>query len=154
MKNAFYICSHVICENCNVLVELPMTFVYDGIITKKIIEHTLGKKRAYNNLYNPKTGGEVNLTPCGFSKIVSSKERVKPWFFVTFTIILRHTFPENFIEFSQVVQKIWRNSQSILGNFLQFSSIIWIFWHYLVTKKPMMSGYNRWCQHFFTFNIL
>ena len=59
---------------------------------------------------NPKTagGGGVNLipTPCGFSKNVSSKEREKPWFFVTFNIILRQIFPEKFIEFPQVVQKI------------------------------------------------
>ena len=33
-------------------------------------------------------------------------EGVKPWFFVTFNIILKHIFPENFIEFPQVVQKI------------------------------------------------
>ena len=46
------------------------------------------------------------LNPNDFSKIVSSKEREKPWFFVTFNIILRHIFPENFIEFPQVVQKI------------------------------------------------
>ena len=44
--------------------------------------------------------------PCGFSKNVSSKERVKPWFFMTFNIIIRHTFPENFIEILQVVQKL------------------------------------------------
>ena len=44
--------------------------------------------------------------PCGFSKNVSSKERVKPWFFMTFKIILKHIFPESFIEFPQVVQKI------------------------------------------------
>ena len=78
------------------------------------------------------------LPPCGFSKSVFSKEREKPWFFVTFNIILRHIFPENFIEFPQVVQKIWRNSLSILANFHQFSSIFWIFWifwHYLLTKK-------------------
>ena len=37
---------------------------------------------------------------------VSSKGRKKPWFFVTFNIIIRHVFPENFIEFLQVVQKI------------------------------------------------
>ena len=42
-------------------------------------------------------------SPCGFSKNVSSKERVKPWFSVTFTIILKHIFPENFIEFPQAV---------------------------------------------------
>ena len=54
----------------------------------------------------------VNLTtpppppPYGFSENVSSKERVKTWFFVTFNIILRDIFPEKFIEFPQVVQKI------------------------------------------------
>ena len=29
-----------------------------------------------------------------------------PVFFVTFNIILKHIFPENFIEISQVVQKV------------------------------------------------
>ena len=101
--------------------------------------------------------GGINLTPpppCGFSKNVSSIERVKAWFFVTFNIILGYIFPENFLEFPQVVQKILRNSQWILANFHQFSSIFSIFWHYLVTKKLITSPYNRWCQHFFTFNIL
>ena len=41
-----------------------------------------------------------------FSKNISSKERVKPCFFVTFNIISKHIFPENFMEFPQVVQKI------------------------------------------------
>ena len=41
-----------------------------------------------------------------FPRNVSSKERVKPWLFVTFDIILRHIFPENFIEFPEVAQKI------------------------------------------------
>ena len=49
----------------------------------------------------------VNLTlpphPYGFSKNVSSKERVKLWFFVTFDIIISHIFPENFIEIPQLV---------------------------------------------------
>ena len=43
---------------------------------------------------------------CGISKSVSSKESEKPWFFVTFNIILRHIFHKNFIEFPKVVQKI------------------------------------------------
>ena len=58
--------------------------------------------------FNSKTVG-VKLTPtlpCGFSNIVSSKERVKPWFFETFNIIISNIFPENFIEILQVVQKI------------------------------------------------
>ena len=51
-------------------------------------------------------GGGVSLTAlCGFPKNVSSKERIKPWFFVTFNIIISHIFPENFIEIPQVVQK-------------------------------------------------
>ena len=45
-------------------------------------------------------------TPCGFSKKVSSKRRVKPWLFVTFNIIISHIFPKIFIEIPQVVQKI------------------------------------------------
>ena len=41
--------------------------------------------------------------PVVFRKNVSSKERVKPCFFMTFNIIIRHIFPENFIEIPQVV---------------------------------------------------
>ena len=65
--------------------------------------------------------------PCAFSKNVSSKERVKPWFFVNFNIIISYIFPENFIEIPHVVQKIWRISLSILANFInfhQFSGIL------------------------------
>ena len=54
-----------------------------------------------NSSVNPKPARQIN-----FSKNISSKERVKPWFFVTFNIILRHIFPENSIEFPQVIQKI------------------------------------------------
>ena len=101
---------------------------------------------------NPKTaGGSIWPPPCGFSKNVSSEKRVKRWFFVAFNIILKYIFPENFIEFPQ---KIWRHSLSILAIFINFSRFFWIFWHYLVTLKLMMSAYNRWCQHFFTFSIL
>ena len=56
-------------------------------------------------------GGQFNPptptpTPVVFLKNVSSIERVEPCFFVTFNIILKHVFPENFIEFTQVVQEI------------------------------------------------
>ena len=68
--------------------------------------------------------GRIDLTlkchPCGFSKNVSSKERVKLWFFVTFHIIMNHIFSENFIEIPQVVQKLWRFSPSILAIFINF----------------------------------
>ena len=48
-------------------------------------------------------GSQFDPSPCGFSKNVSSKERVKPWFFVTFCIIISHIFPGNFIEIPEVV---------------------------------------------------
>ena len=69
-----------------------------------------------NILLNPKTAGREGEwggqfePPCGFSNNVSSKERVKRWFFGTFNIIISHIFPENFIEIPQVVQKLWRIS--------------------------------------------
>ena len=76
-------------------------------------------------LFNPKAaGGEGGSlwppNPCGFSKNVSSKDGVKPWFFVTFNIFISHIFPENFIEIPQVVQKIWTISMSILAIFIDF----------------------------------
>ena len=51
-------------------------------------------------------GGRQFDQPCRFSKNVSSNERLKPWFFVTFSIISRNILPKNFIEFCQFVQKI------------------------------------------------
>ena len=62
-------------------------------------------------------GGSIWSPLCDFSKNVSPKDRVEPWLFVTFNIILKDIFPENFIEFLQVVQKIWKNSLSILAIF-------------------------------------
>ena len=44
--------------------------------------------------------------PCGFSKNVSSRERVESRFFVTSNISISHIFPEDFVEIPQVVQKI------------------------------------------------
>ena len=97
------------------------------------------------SLLIPKRLGEgVYLTPhCRLSKNVSSREEGKPCFIMTFNIILSHIFPENFIEIPHPVQKIWR----------LFSTIFWIFWDLLVTKKLMTSAYNKWYQHFFTFNL-
>ena len=58
------------------------------------------------NLFNPKTAGGEFDPPCGFAKNVSSKERVKPWSFVTFNMIISHIFQEKFIETSEVVRKL------------------------------------------------
>ena len=69
---------------------------------------------------NHQMAGEgVSLTPpYSFSKNISSKERVKPWFFVTFDITIRHIFPENFIEIPQVVQKLRKIFLPILDIFI------------------------------------
>ena len=86
-------------------------------------------------------GGGSIWPPCGFSENVSSKERVKPWFFVTFNIILKHIISEIFIEFGQVVQKIWRNSLTILAVLINFPRFFGFFditllqrnWRQLIT---------------------
>ena len=92
-------------------------------------------------------GREVNLTTClwFFEKCIFCRERE--------TLVFCDFYWNLFIEFSQLVQRIWRNSLLILTNFHQFSSVSWIFWHCLVTKTLMMSTYNRWYQNFFIFNI-
>ena len=41
-----------------------------------------------------------------------------------------------------------------ISYFQRLSSIFWVFWHFVVTKKLMTSAYNRCFQHFVTFNIL
>ena len=48
------------------------------------------------------------------------QRKVKSWFFVTFNIFLSHIFHGNFIEFPQVLQKIWKFSCSILSIFKIF----------------------------------
>ena len=55
---------------------------------------------------------------------VSSKERAKTRFLVTFNIIISHIFLENFIEIPQVVQKILRISLSILAIFINFINFL------------------------------
>ena len=85
-----------------------------------------------------------------FSKNVFSRERLKPCFFVTFKIIKSHIFPANFNVITQVIQKIWRYSLSILPIFIDFSDFL----YFLVAKKLITSAYNRWYQNFFTFDLL
>ena len=55
-----------------------------------------------------------------FSKDVSSRERVKLWFFVTFNIIIRHIL-QIWLKFTKnlnVVQKIWKCSPLVLTIYL------------------------------------
>ena len=71
---------------------------------------------------NPKEAERINLTsPIGFSKNVSSGERMKPCFLLSFNKIMSHIFPEIFIKIPLVVQKIWRFSASILSISVTFS---------------------------------
>ena len=95
-------------------------------------------------------GGFNLIPPRGFSRNVFFRETVKPWFLVTFNIIISDIFPENSIVIPQVDQKLWRSSSSIFA----ILSIFRIFWHFLVSKKLMTSEYNKWHQYFFTLNLL
>ena len=104
----FPICLQLYCEDWNLVVSFLILFI--------------------KWQFNLKTAGGCQFDPpCAFSKNLSSKERVKPWFFVNFNIIISYIFPEYFIEIPHVVQKIWRISLSILANFInfhQFSGIL------------------------------
>ena len=50
---------------------------------------------------------DVSINQIDPWKYVSSRERVKPCFFVTFYIIISHIFSENFIEIPKFVQTVW-----------------------------------------------
>ena len=65
-------------------------------------------------LNSKKAGGR------GFSKNVFCKEGMKPVFSLALNIVISHIFPENFIGITQVVQKIWRLSISVLAIFINF----------------------------------
>ena len=109
----------------------------------------------YIELLTLKLLGGCQFDPlCSFWKNLSFNWRVKRWYFVTFIIIRSQIFRENFIEILLVVQEIWKVSMLILAIFMDFYQYFGFFWHCLVTKKLMASVYNRWCQHFFTLNIL
>ena len=95
-------------------------------------------------------GGQFQSPSCEFSKTVSSKKRVKPWFFVTFDIIIRHIFPENFHWNSSILSEYMK---IFFVNINYFHQNFEFFWHFLVANKLMTSAYNRWCQHFCTFNL-
>ena len=119
-------------------------------------------------------GGQIDTTSCGFSKHASSKERVTPWFFVTFNIILSHIFPENFNEIPQVAQKLCRyfpfaksnlreNLFTQLTHFLIFLVCFYrkITWHFRkVKKKVKTERVSNWtdaqssCLKLASFNVM
>ena len=79
------------------------SFVFWGTITDKLVDMLILKRLGWGQFDPHPTPHPPPPNLCGFSKNVSSKERMKPWLFVTFNIIVRHIFPENFIEIPQVV---------------------------------------------------
>ena len=82
----------------------------------------------------------MTFAPQVFPKMYFLEREWGPVFFLffnfNFNIIISHIFPENvIIKIPQAVQKIWRFSPSILALFIIFR----IFWHFLITKKIMVS---------------
>ena len=69
-------------------------------------------------------GGQSDSAPYSFSKNVSSREKVKPCFFVTLNIFISYTFPDNFIEISQFLSSIWRIYSSVLTIFVNFPNFV------------------------------
>ena len=86
-----------------------------------------------------------------FPKIYLPRRGWNPVFFVTFSITISRTFPENCIEIPQVVQKIWRLSLSIVAIFIDFHQVSG-FLAFPCTKKLMLSACNRWCYSTFSFS--
>ena len=84
-----------------------MTNVVIPLLIQKVMQ-------IYTMIFDPKAAAGVrgfNLIPLlppfvFFSKDVSSEERLKPCFFVTFNIIISHIFPENFIYIALVSLRI------------------------------------------------
>ena len=89
--------------------------------------------------------GSIWPHPCGFSKNISSKERDKPCFLVSFNIIISYIFPENFIDVLQTILKICRISLLVLAIFINFHQLLDFFWHFLANDVIQ----TTWCQHFF-----
>ena len=50
------------------------------------------------------------------TEVIKSFFRQRPWFLLTFNMIISHIFPKNFIEIPQVVQKIWKLFLSVLNS--------------------------------------
>ena len=84
-----------------------MTNVVIPLLIQKVMQ-------IYTMIFDPKAAAGArgfNLIPLlplfvFFSKNLSSEERLKPCFFVTFNVIISHIFPENFIYIALVSLRI------------------------------------------------
>ena len=84
----------------------------------------------------------VNLTPpLVFPKMCFSKKGWNPVVFFYIYIYYRklHLFLKNSLKFL----KSFRSYEDYILQYCLFVSIFRTFWHFLVTKKVMMSAYNR-----------
>ena len=80
---------------------------------------------------------QLNHPCCSFFKKFYSREKMKPWFL---WLLISMKFHWNL---SSCYQKIWRYSPSNVNIFIGSSDF---FWHFLVSKKLMMSAYQKWCH--------
>ena len=128
-------------------------YQYEGSVLGRFLYFS-GSVNTENKVLSPLNVYGVNLISsfCGFTKNITSNQKVKPWFFVTFDIIIIHIFPDSFIEIPEIVQKIRRISLSILAIFVNFHQLFnfLIFSWYKETNDVSL---NTWCQRF-TFNVL
>ena len=125
----------------------------------------------YSVTINPKMsrgrGGKIDYHPPHLVNLQKLCLIKRGWnsVFLTFDIVISHMFLDTFTETPQVFWTTWttlRISLSILAivinisycHLTQFFVFGFFFWHFLVTKKLMTSEYNKWCQNFFTFNML
>ena len=80
------------------------------------------------------------------SKNAFFRGRVRLCFFVAFNIIITHIFSEKFYRISSVRSEYMNVFFFNINDFHQF---LVVFFYFLVTKKLIMSAYNRLRQHFF-----
>ena len=103
--------------------------------------------------FNLKKAGGIGLTTPSppphvvFPKMCFLERESETPFFVTFNIIISLSFLKILLRFLKSFRRFFLSILNIFIDFLDFS-------HFLVAKKLMTSAYNRWCQHFVTFNSL
>ena len=75
------------CSNSIILLTLQTLFWTTYFKPEKCLWRSLVSLSSTCVLTLKRLGGQFDPLPCGFSKNVSFKERVKSWFFVTFNVI-------------------------------------------------------------------
>ena len=88
--------------------------------SESILLQQISPEESYVRISTLKSLGGQFDSPYSFSNNVFLKKRWNPGYFVTFSIIISHIFPENFIVIPQVVQKMWTFSLTISTHFSDF----------------------------------